>query len=561
MVVVHGLSCHCDAQSVDPFTIVVMPDTQGYVESSTDYFHFVHQTRWIVTNRVAENIVFATHVGDIVQNNGAIALEWVRAARAFLRLDRAPSLPYSVALGNHDYDNSASNPSDSADTYVSFFGPDRYAEKSWYGGSSPDQRSHWQRFHAGGRVFMHLALEWQALSTANSNSAEVTAWAQSVLDAHPNTPTIITTHEYLGTSGRVLAGEEIFNALIRGNPQVFMVFGGHVLGENHRTVANDAGKPVHEILANFQNLAEGGMGYLLRIEFDEANDLIEVSTYSPSLMALKPGALSHYRLGLDFDRRLGPAGQPLPIWWSRPQSSGATPNEAVVMAGINQDSPVVKVVWDSIDRGTNSLGDWPNAVTLPPWTGGRNLVDATLTGLSEGSAYCYRFFASKGDPATESWSEGGTFTTEDFSPTPFQSYLAAFSLTDVMGLPGADSDMDLLTNMEEFSYGLDPTVSDNLALSMEEIGGGFTNGFPVSKVSFNPLRASVRFVRRIDHAAAGLSYTVQFSSDLIEWESSSAIPTVLLQDLESGYEVVEVGYPIVTGVIAQFHRMVIVLDS
>ncbi len=231
------------------------------------------------------------------------------------------------------------------------------------------------------------------------------------------------------------------------------------------------------------------------------------------------------------------------------------------MAGINQDSPVVKVVWDSIDRGTNSLGDWPNAVTLPPWTGGRNLVDATLTGLSEGSAYCYRFFASKGDPTTESWSEGGTFTTEDFSPTPFQSYLAAFSLTDVMGLPGADSDMDLLTNMEEFSYGLDPTVSDNLALSMEEIGGGFTNGFPVSKVSFNPLRASVRFVRRIDHAAAGLSYTVQFSSDLIEWESSSAIPTVLLQDLESGYEVVEVGYPIVTGVIAQFHRMVIVLDS
>ena len=121
--------------------------------------------------------------------------------------------------------------------------------------------------------------------------------------------------------------------------------------------------------------------------------------------------------------------------------------------------------------------------------------------------------------------------------------------------------MDLLTNLEEFSYGLDPTVSDNLALSMEEIGGGFANGFPVSKVSFNPLRASVRFVRRIDHAAAGLSYTVQFSSDLIEWESSSAIPTVLLQDLESGYEVVEVGYPIATGVIAQFHRMVIVLDS
>ena len=295
-----GLSWGDLSRAADPFTIVVLPDTQHYTDNEQNYAHFVAQSRWIGNNIAAENIVFTTHLGDIVESNGANALQWLRADRVLTRFDAYPSFPYGVALGNHDYDNVSSNPSDSADTYVSRFGAERYQGRPWYGGSSPDQRSHWQRFYAGGRVFHHITLEWQGASATNNNSPEVTNWVQSVLDAHPNTPTILTTHEYLGGplgAGRSAAGDDIFNSLIRENSQIFLVIGGHALGENHRLVLNAVGEPVYEILANFQNLAEGGTGYLLLLKFDEDHGRIMASVYSPSLLMLKHGEASQYKIG------------------------------------------------------------------------------------------------------------------------------------------------------------------------------------------------------------------------------------------------------------------------
>jgi hypothetical protein len=51
----------------------------------------------------------------------------------------------------------------------------------------------------------------------------------------------------------------------------------------------------------------------------------------------------------------------------------------------------------------------------------------------------------------------------------------------------------------------------------------------------------VVFGRLVDYAAAGLSYTVQFSSDLVYWEDSAVAPTVLVAD--SLVEAVSVPYP------------------
>ena len=38
------------------------------------------------------------------------------------------------------------------------------------------------------------------------------------------------------------------------------------------------------------------------------------------------------------------------------------------------------------------------------------------------------------------------------------------------------------------------------------------------------------FVRRVDYVAAGLSYTARFSNDLVSWQDSLAVPTVLADD-------------------------------
>lgn len=72
--------------SQDDFTIIVLPDTQAYVDPGTYADVFTNQTQWIVDNKDALNIVFVTHVGDIVNNWDNIP-EWERSNTSMSLLD------------------------------------------------------------------------------------------------------------------------------------------------------------------------------------------------------------------------------------------------------------------------------------------------------------------------------------------------------------------------------------------------------------------------------------------------------------------------------------------
>ena len=50
----------------DDFTIVVIPDTQGYTNTGGIDAIFDQQTQWIVDQRDQFNTRFAIHVGDLV---------------------------------------------------------------------------------------------------------------------------------------------------------------------------------------------------------------------------------------------------------------------------------------------------------------------------------------------------------------------------------------------------------------------------------------------------------------------------------------------------------------
>ena len=51
------------------FLVAVIPDTQIYAQSYPETFE--SQLRWIAENADTHNIVFVTHVGDIVQSGDA----------------------------------------------------------------------------------------------------------------------------------------------------------------------------------------------------------------------------------------------------------------------------------------------------------------------------------------------------------------------------------------------------------------------------------------------------------------------------------------------------------
>ena len=306
------------------WTVVVLPDTQ-YNARNQRYSRA--QTEWIVDNLDEENIAFVSHVGDVVHNPDE-AVEWEYMDDAMSRLDGR--VPYATLPGEHDY-MTWKDRSSSIQRYKRYFGPERYRSRDWYGGSGPtngdenrDDLNSYQLFSAGGYDFLHLALEWEVPGTVTDPTTPL-GWAQTVLDRYRDRPTILTTHSYLDVrdearstdveeaNGNGNSGEQIWQRLVKPNPQVFIVLCGHSWerdGEYHQVSQNAACGSVYEILANYQGQDERGEGYLRRLEFrpgegSRAPDRIRVRTYSPVLDEYMTDDSSEFAFDVDFDRRFG----------------------------------------------------------------------------------------------------------------------------------------------------------------------------------------------------------------------------------------------------------------
>ena len=92
---------------VDPedprFTIAVIPDTQYLFDADRgDPAPLTASLRYILDHREEHNIVFAAHLGDVVEN--AAAAELAAAGKVFDIFDKR-KMPYSVLAGNHDIDS------------------------------------------------------------------------------------------------------------------------------------------------------------------------------------------------------------------------------------------------------------------------------------------------------------------------------------------------------------------------------------------------------------------------------------------------------------------------
>ncbi|SEO73463.1 Calcineurin-like phosphoesterase [Halogranum amylolyticum] len=321
-----GFGTSVASAATPAWTLVVVPDTQKYVRRSSLVSYARDQTEWIADNLETENIAFVTHEGDWV-DDGSSRTEWRRMHRVWNAIEG--KVPYAAAVGDHDYAVEEDRGSSTAN-YRRFFGERRYRDYSWFGGSAPNDLSHYQRFSAGGYEFLHLDLEWEAPGDPDDPDTPV-GWAQRVLDAHPDTPTIVTTHSYLwdksGREGRTTfveensgdgnSGQQLFRKLVAPNPQVFMVLCGNFHeargtddGEWAQISQNDAGLDVYELLACYQDYPKGGEGWLRLLRFvpdggSGGRDRIEVRTYSPALDEFQTDGRSQFQFDLRFADRFG----------------------------------------------------------------------------------------------------------------------------------------------------------------------------------------------------------------------------------------------------------------
>lgn len=352
------------------FTIGVIPDTQNYADGTfpqpLNKTFFKEQTAYLAQNAQQLKLRFVTHVGDVVQNGDGRDMnfparfgtpqdtEWLNAIEALDILD-ASGIPWAASPGNHDYDNfswkSKNLPLEMTATYWNaILGSNSkyFRGKSWYGGASDNVGyvsngsaaagfghyfpagtptnfglSSFQTFSAGGKKFLHIAIEFQPGDAA-------IAWAQGIVNAYPNYATIITHHghisppawgnnnlplvqkaSYVGASylvnspGGWNGGQDLFNKLIFPNPQVFLVLCGHAWtptstiqglsgpirgvskGENIRIDDNTGGNPVYQILTDYQGNttlgSAGGDGWLRFMQFDLDSSQIHFYTVNTHL--------------------------------------------------------------------------------------------------------------------------------------------------------------------------------------------------------------------------------------------------------------------------------------
>lgn len=319
---------------VDPgtYTVVVLPDTQGYKGAGTKRTPeavdpvsnavFDAHTRWIVENRDEQNIVFVSHVGDIVDRNNNN--EWGVAKQAMDRIHGF--VPYGISVGNHDMESDGN-----ASLFQTYFAAARYEAFPWYGGYFQPENSRQQisgnnansvqYFSMGSMQVVFLHLECNAPD-------DVLDWANTILEKNNDRLALVTTHMGLGPTLRPEKNEgyitdpkgrmrwskrhgergnspqQMWEKCFRRHPNLFAIFSG----DQSRTETlrqesvGDAGNVVHELLSDYTS-----SGPIRLYRFNPDEQTLDVFTYDTSenlLVASTTRNPDHeqHRFTLHFDR-------------------------------------------------------------------------------------------------------------------------------------------------------------------------------------------------------------------------------------------------------------------
>jgi hypothetical protein len=280
-----------------PAKFVLFPDTQTYLESCPE---ILEKQVAVVTENSARYAALI-HLGDITQDNHP--LEWYVAGKFFRSFDEV-GLPFTFTLGNHDMGSAPRKTADTRESVLAnkYFPMETMKKKTWWGGSQDDKTdNHYILVSAGG-------IDWLIISLAFGVSDETLAWANKIVEQHPDRKVILNTHAYMyfddtrmgngdkwlpqhygigkDTSTSVNDGEQIWEKFVSNHANIIAVVSGHVVYSGVGTLVS-VGKnenKVYQMLSNYQREVENSTmvskGYYRILTFDKANRRIEVETIS-----------------------------------------------------------------------------------------------------------------------------------------------------------------------------------------------------------------------------------------------------------------------------------------
>lgn len=233
--------------------------------------------------------------------------------------------------------------------------------------------------------------------------------------------------------------------------------------------------------------------------------------------------------------------------------SGCCAGNNRLSGSINTNGAVDVTAWHHytfVKDGSNKRV-YLDGVLLLSGTGAAPIVDDFTTlrignGVNGINGYLddFAIFAGALDQDDIARLAGGESPALILSPSSvYDTWVIGAGLTSGNDGINDDGETDGLVNLLEFAFGTDPKANDNNPLVVTD-GSTFTPGTQIVQISapFTPANVTAQFVRRIDAAAAGLTYIPEFSADLATWEtdSSNSAPTVV--STQGDYQVVSVPY-------------------
>lgn len=282
-------------------TIAMLPDVQYYTKCRSP--HLAAQLQWLAGAAPQRGVRAALYMGDLTEHNTREEWRWFRDQLEPFE-DR---LPIVLATGNHDYGHNGDTHRRHTffDNY--FRAPPGMAGPLLVARKRDSIENAYYRIALPRVTLGVLVLEW-------APRASTVAWANAMLSKYPLDRVIVVTHAYLyedstrydwhsrGTAqrwnplwydmswlealhDREYDGEMLWQSLVRRHPGIFLVLCGHVGGTGTGLLESrgDAGNRVQQVLANFQLLDQGGLGYLRLFEIQPDGRSMRMETYSPSL--------------------------------------------------------------------------------------------------------------------------------------------------------------------------------------------------------------------------------------------------------------------------------------
>ncbi|OJU25886.1 MAG: metallophosphatase [Sphingobacteriales bacterium 41-5] len=283
--------------------IVLLPDTQTYAEKYPEIM--MSQIDWVLANK--KSINFVLQQGDLTNNNNDEQWQVVRSS--FKKLNN--KVPYVLAIGNHDIGDGGRANNRDAHLFNKYF---PLTEMRQLSGFSETKNA--GKLENAYYLFETGKIKWLVLSLEFGPRDETLTWADKIAKKYKDRIAILNTHAYMysdstrlgpgdkwrpqvygvgkdSVNGSVNDGEQIWDKLVKINPNIRFVFSGHILNGGVGTLVsmNDKGKNVYQMLANFQSgvagSVKGGNGYLRIVDMDFKNKKLFVSTYSPYINDFK----------------------------------------------------------------------------------------------------------------------------------------------------------------------------------------------------------------------------------------------------------------------------------